>query len=79
MKLHDRKISHREVGAKSESKSSTKKVTEKLQATTGQYAAYQYFTNYLPLYSTRDSLFPCTAYNLPTKEGFGPIIDVMII
>ena len=39
MKLLDKKTSHRKAGARSESRSSTRKVTEKMQAITGQFAA----------------------------------------
>ena len=79
MKLHDRKTSRRRVGARFVSKLFKRKATEKMQVITEQYAACQYTINFLPLYSTHDSLPPCTKYKLPTKEGFGPIIDVMII
>ena len=67
MKLHDRKTSNRKVGARSESRSSTQKVTEKMQVITGQCAACQYYRNYLPQYYTHVSLHLCTKYNFPTK------------
>ena len=53
-----------------------KKVTEKMQVITDQYVACQYYTSGLPLYYTHDSLLVYTEYNLQTKRGFGPIIDV---
>ena len=43
MKLCSRKISHQKVGDRSVSKSSTKKVTERIQAITGQFVAYLFF------------------------------------
>ena len=79
MKLHDKRTSHRKVGARSESRSSTRKVTEKMQAITGQFAACQYYINCSPQYFMHVSLLPCTKSNLPTKVGFGPIIELMII
>ena len=72
MQLHDKKTSHQKVGARFAYKSSTRKATEKMQATTGQFAACQYFTNYLPQYYTHVSLHSCKKYNLLTKVGFGP-------
>ena len=77
MKLHDKKTSHRKVGARS--RSSTRKVTEKMQVISDQFAACQYCINYLPQYFVHVSLHPCTKSNLPTKLGFGPIIELMII
>ena len=74
MKSHDRKISHREVGEKSEYRSSTKKVTEKMQAISGQSAACQCYTNYLPRYYMHVSLHLCTKYNLLTKVGSGLMV-----
>ena len=74
MKLHDKKTSHRKVGARSESR-----LTEKMQAITGKFAAYQYYINYLPQYFMHVSLHPCIKSNLPTKVGFGPITELMII
>ena len=41
MKLLDKKTSHQEAGARSESRSSTRKVTVKMQTITGQFEAYQ--------------------------------------
>ena len=55
-----------------------KKVTEKMQATTGQSVVCQYCTSCLPPYYTLGSLLLYTKFNLPTKRGFGPITDVTI-
>ena len=66
MKLHDKKTSHRKVGARSEFKSSTKKVTEKMQAITGHFAACQCFLNRLPQYYIDDKIQP------PDQGGLRP-------
>ena len=71
-KLYDKKTSHRRAGAGFESKSSTRKVTEKMQAITCQFVACQYYTNCLPQYFVHFSLRPCTKSILPTKVGFRP-------
>ena len=65
-------------GEKSASKSFTIKVTEKMQVTTGQSVVCQCCKSYLPQYYMHDSPLACTEYNLPTKRGFDPIIDVTI-
>ena len=63
---------------KSVSKSFTKRVTEKMQVTTGQSVVCQCCTSGLPQYYMHDSPLACTEYNLPTKRGFDPITDVTI-
>ena len=50
MKSFEKKTSHRKVSARSEFKSSTQKVTEKMQAITGHFAACQCYINCLPQY-----------------------------
>ena len=77
-KLRSRRTSHQEAGEKSESKSFTKRVTEKTQVTTGQSVVCQCCTSCLPQYYMLDSPLACTECNLPTKQGFGPTIDVTI-
>ena len=77
-KLRSRRTSHQKAGGKSESRSFTKKVTERTQTTTGQSVVCQYCTSCLPQYFMLDSPLSCTEYNLTTKQGFGPIIDVTI-
>ena len=79
MKLRNKKTSHRKAGARSESRSSTRKVTEKMQASTGQFAACLYYMNCLLLYYTHVSLPPCTKSDLPTKVDFGPTTEQTII
>ena len=66
MKSFEKKTSHRKVGARSEFKSSTKKVTEKMQAITGHFAACQCFLNRLPQYYIDDKIQP------PDQGGFQP-------
>ena len=76
MKLCSRRTSHQNVGERSVSRSSTKKVTERTQAITCQFVACQFYTNCLPRFYMPDSHLLCTKYNLPTRQGFGPTIDV---
>ena len=77
-KLHNKKISHRKAGGGSESKSSTKRVTEKNLAITGQYVGYLFCTNYLRRFCMPGLLPLCTKYSLPTRLVSGPTIDVRI-
>ena len=49
-----------------------------MQTTTGQSVVCQYCTSCLPQYFMLVSPLVCTEYNLTTKQGFGPIIDVTI-
>ena len=79
MKSHDKRTSRQEVGERSESRSCTRKVTEKMRAITGQFEACLYYINCSLLYFTHVSLPPCTKFNLPTKVGFGPTTEQMII
>ena len=55
-----------------------KKVTERMQATTGEYVVFQYCTSYSLQYFMLDLPPDCTKYNLPIRRGFDPTIDVMI-
>ena len=78
MKLRNKMTSHQKAGEKYESKSSTRKVTEKMQVIIGQFAACLYYTSDSPLYFTHVSLPPYTKSNLLTKGGFGPTTEQMI-
>ena len=76
MKLCSRRTSHQNAGERSVSRSFTKKVTEKMQAITGQFVACQFYTSCSPQFCMPGSHLLCTKYNLPTRQGFGPTIDV---
>ena len=83
MKLHDKKTSHRKVGARSESRSSTTKESEGA----GNYRPICSLPVLYKLFATvlYARLAPIPAQNptsrprLPTKVDFGPIIELMII
>ena len=66
MESYEKKTSRRKVGARSEFKSSTKKVTEKMQAITGHFAACQCYINCLPQYYIDHKIQP------PDQGGLRP-------
>ena len=61
-KLRSSSTSHQKAGEKSESKSFTKRVTEKMQVTTGQSVVCQCCTRCLPQYFMLDSPLACTEF-----------------
>ena len=75
-KLCSRRTSHRKVGEKIVYRSFTRKATEKMQAITSQFVAFQFYTSCLPQYYMHASPHPCTKFNHQTKVGFGLTIDV---
>ena len=77
-KLRNRKTLHQKAGEKSEYRFSTQKATERMRATTGQYAGYKYCTSDLQLYFMLDSHPAHTEYSLLTRRGFGPTTDARI-
>ena len=77
-KLRSRATLHQRAGGRSESKSFTRKVTEKMQGITDQYVVCQYCTSYSLPFFMHDSPLVCIKYNLLTKQGLGPTTDVTI-
>ena len=55
-----------------------RQVTERIQAITGQYVAYQSFTSCLPQFCMPGLHLLCTKYSIQTREAAGPTIDVKI-
>ena len=72
MKLHCKKTSHQKAGEKSEYKWFTKKVTEKMQATTGQYVVCQYCTSCSLQYFMLDLPLGLHKIQPPDQAGFRP-------
>ena len=72
MKLRNRRTSHQKIGRKICIQVIYKKVTEKMQAITGQFAAYQFYTSFLRLYYTLDLPPPLHRIQPPDQAGFRP-------
>ena len=76
MKLRSKRTSHLNAGERSVSRSFTKKVTGKIQATTGRFAACQFYTSCLPPFYMHALHLVCTEYNLQTRQASGLTTDV---